>query len=185
MTKLDGPERRATIKPVFSQNEMVVDFDYCIITAGATSVPFTSGAVRKTDGFKCFQGFLLYHSLRGGTGSGTGTLLTSRCAKNTRSCHGNILRHPINEGVRRCIRAVQRSPHFHEFQENPHEYMFLKSGALYHICFRKLNITTPTFGDLLRVRFDFQDDHVLSIPVRLTTIGRSFPIFDYKSVFAV
>ena len=64
MTKLDGPERTATIKPVFSQNEMVVDFDYCIIAAGATSVPFTSGAshcselansvldvVRKADGF--------------------------------------------------------------------------------------------------------------------------------------
>ena len=96
MTKLDGPERTATIKPVFSQNEMVVDFDYCIIAAGATSVPFTSGAghcselansvldvVRKTDGSKCFQGFLLYHSLRGGTDSGMGTLLISRCAKIT------------------------------------------------------------------------------------------------------
>ena len=96
MTKLDGPERTATIKPVFSQNEMVVDFDYCIILAGATSIIFKSGAshcselansvldvVRITDGSKCFQGFLLYHFLRGGTGSGMGTLLTLRCAKNT------------------------------------------------------------------------------------------------------
>ena len=76
MSKLDGPERTATIKPVFSQNEVVVVFDYCIIAAGATSVPFTSGAshcselansvldvVWKTYGFKCFQGFLSYHSL--------------------------------------------------------------------------------------------------------------------------
>ena len=58
-------ERSATIKPVFSQYEMVVDFDYCIIAAGATSVPFTSWAshcselvnfvldvVRKTDGIR-------------------------------------------------------------------------------------------------------------------------------------
>ena len=96
MTKLDSPERTATIKPVFSQNEIVVDVDYCIIAPGATSVPFTSGAshcselansvldvVRKTGGSKCFQEFLLYHSLLGGTGSGMGTLLTSKCAKNT------------------------------------------------------------------------------------------------------
>ena len=96
MTKLDGPERTATIKPVFCQNEMVVDFDFSTIAAGVTSVPFTSGVghcselansvldvVRKTDGSKCFQGFLLYHYLRGGTDSGMGTLLIWRCAKIT------------------------------------------------------------------------------------------------------
>ena len=44
--------------------------------------------------------------------------------------------------------------------------MFLKKSALFHICFRILNITTPTFGDLLRVRFDFQGGHLLSIQVR-------------------
>ena len=48
--------------------------------------------------------------------------------------------------------------------------MLLENGALYHICFRILNITTPTFGDLLRVRFDFQGDHVFSIPVRWIAI---------------
>ena len=39
--------------------------------------------------------------------------------------------------------------------------------GLYHICFRFLNITTPTFGDVFRVTFDFEGDHVLSIPVGL------------------
>ena len=48
--------------------------------------------------------------------------------------------------------------------------MLLENGALYHICFRTLNITTPTFGDLLRVPFDFQGDHVLSIPVHWIAI---------------
>ena len=96
MTKLDGSERTATIKPVFCQNEMVVNFDFSTIAAGVTSVPFTSGVghcsdlansvldvERKTDGFKCFQRFLLYHSLRVGTDSGMGSLLSSRCAKIT------------------------------------------------------------------------------------------------------
>ena len=44
--------------------------------------------------------------------------------------------------------------------------MLLENGALYHISLRILSITTPTFGDLLRVHFNFQGDHVLSIPVR-------------------
>ena len=48
--------------------------------------------------------------------------------------------------------------------------MLLVNGALYHICVRILSITTPIFGDLLRVHFDFQGDHVLSIPVRWITI---------------
>jgi len=40
VTKLDGPERTATIKPIFGQAEMVVDFDYCIIAAGCNFGPF-------------------------------------------------------------------------------------------------------------------------------------------------
>merc|ERR1719361_793654 len=34
VTKLDGPERTATIKPMHSQEEEMIDFDYCIIAAG-------------------------------------------------------------------------------------------------------------------------------------------------------
>jgi hypothetical protein len=34
VTKLDGPERTATIKPMFQETEEVIDFDYCIIAAG-------------------------------------------------------------------------------------------------------------------------------------------------------
>jgi NADH dehydrogenase FAD-containing subunit len=32
--KLDGPEQTATIKPIFTDEEETVDFDYCIIAAG-------------------------------------------------------------------------------------------------------------------------------------------------------
>jgi len=31
---LDGPERTATIKPMFAETEEVIDFDYCVIAAG-------------------------------------------------------------------------------------------------------------------------------------------------------
>ena len=109
LIKLDGPERTATIKPVFSQNEMVVDFDYCIIAPGATSVLFASGAGHCSE------------------------FATRDAKRSPRSCHENILRHPVNEGVPRCIWAVQRILPFHEFQENLDEYMLLENGLVPHL----------------------------------------------------
>jgi len=38
--KLDGPSQTATIKPMFTDSEEVVDFDYCIIAAGCNFGPF-------------------------------------------------------------------------------------------------------------------------------------------------
>jgi len=40
VTKLDGPEQTATIKPMFSEKEETIDFDYCIIAAGCNFGPF-------------------------------------------------------------------------------------------------------------------------------------------------
>eukprot|EP00928_Gymnodinium_smaydae_P065927 TRINITY_DN48_c0_g1_i10.p1 TRINITY_DN48_c0_g1~~TRINITY_DN48_c0_g1_i10.p1 ORF type:complete len:463 (+),score=126.50 TRINITY_DN48_c0_g1_i10:70-1458(+) len=40
VTKLDGPAQTATIKPMFSQTEEVLDFDFCIIAAGCNFGPF-------------------------------------------------------------------------------------------------------------------------------------------------
>jgi len=38
--KLDGPERLCTIKPMFTNAEETLDFDYCIIAAGCNFGPF-------------------------------------------------------------------------------------------------------------------------------------------------
>merc|ERR1712187_480008 len=40
VTKLDGPERTATIKPMFTDKEETLDWDYCLITAGCNFGPF-------------------------------------------------------------------------------------------------------------------------------------------------
>ena len=103
-SSFDAPERTATVKPVFSQNEMVVDFDYCIIAAGATSVLFASGAGHCSE-------------------------FATRDAKRLpRSCHENILRH-----LARCIWAVQRILPFHEFQDYLDECMLLENGLVPHL----------------------------------------------------
>merc|ERR1712232_30760 len=38
--KLDGPGQTATIKPIFTDSEEVIDFDFCIICAGCNFGPF-------------------------------------------------------------------------------------------------------------------------------------------------
>ena len=112
MTKLDGPERTATIKPVFCQNEMVVNFDFCTIAAGVTSVPFTSGWVAVLfSPFLCrlWCGKWMVSSVFKDSCCTTLfavvlNLFSARDAQRLpRSCHENILRHPVNEGVTRCI----------------------------------------------------------------------------------
>jgi len=40
VTKLNGEERTATIKPMFVEGEEVIDFDYCIIASGCNFGPF-------------------------------------------------------------------------------------------------------------------------------------------------
>jgi len=40
VTKLDGPGQTATIKPIFTDADEIVDFDYCIIAAGCNFGPF-------------------------------------------------------------------------------------------------------------------------------------------------
>merc|ERR1711879_1133403 len=40
VTKLDGPERTATIKPMFTDKEETLDWDFCLITAGCNFGPF-------------------------------------------------------------------------------------------------------------------------------------------------
>eukprot|EP00418_Pyrodinium_bahamense_P018998 CAMPEP_0179123908 /NCGR_PEP_ID=MMETSP0796-20121207/58534_1 /TAXON_ID=73915 /ORGANISM="Pyrodinium bahamense, Strain pbaha01" /LENGTH=504 /DNA_ID=CAMNT_0020822557 /DNA_START=58 /DNA_END=1570 /DNA_ORIENTATION=+ len=40
VTELNGPERTATIKPMFSASAEVVDFDFCIIASGCNFGPF-------------------------------------------------------------------------------------------------------------------------------------------------
>mmetsp|Transcript_12088 Transcript_12088/g.21793 ORF Transcript_12088/g.21793 Transcript_12088/m.21793 type:complete len:472 (+) Transcript_12088:67-1482(+) len=40
VTKLDGPEKTCTIKPMFSAAEEVIDFDFCVICAGCNFGPF-------------------------------------------------------------------------------------------------------------------------------------------------
>eukprot|EP00811_Abedinium_folium_P033418 NODE_6383_length_1676_cov_20.362169.p1 GENE.NODE_6383_length_1676_cov_20.362169~~NODE_6383_length_1676_cov_20.362169.p1 ORF type:complete len:474 (+),score=139.39 NODE_6383_length_1676_cov_20.362169:62-1423(+) len=40
VTKIDGPKRTATIKPMFLQTEEVLDFDFCVIASGCNFGPF-------------------------------------------------------------------------------------------------------------------------------------------------
>jgi len=119
-------------------------------TEGAKLIDSVMDVVRKeAEACDNLQGFLLIHSLGGGTGSGMGTL---------------ILRKLREEYPDRMIATVSVIPSpkvtnivvapynavltLHKLVEDADITFCLDEEALYDICFRTLKLTTPTHGDL-------------------------------------
>ncbi|KAK8785110.1 hypothetical protein V5799_008524 [Amblyomma americanum] len=104
--------------------------------SGCELVDSVLDVVRKeAESCDCLQGFQLTHSLGGGIGSGMGTLLISTIREEYPDCIMNTY-------------SVFPSP---KLVENTDEMYCIDNEALYDICFRKLNLTTPTYGDLNRL----------------------------------
>ncbi|KAF3449006.1 hypothetical protein FNV43_RR09730 [Rhamnella rubrinervis] len=96
-------------------------------TEGAELIDFVLDIVRKeAENCDCLQGFQVYYSLGGGTGSEMGMLLISK------------IREEYPDRMMLTFFLV----------ENADECMILDNEALYDICFRTLKLTTPSFGDL-------------------------------------
>ncbi|KAH7837558.1 hypothetical protein Vadar_015167 [Vaccinium darrowii] len=90
-------------------------------TEGAELIDSVLDVVRKeAENCDCLQGFQVCHSLGGGTGSVSDTVVE-----------------PYNATLS-----------VHQLVENADECMVLDNEALYDICFRTLKLSTPTFGDL-------------------------------------
>ncbi|GJX46358.1 tubulin beta-1 chain, partial [Tanacetum coccineum] len=90
-------------------------------------------------------GFQLCHSLRGGTGSGMGTLLISKIREEypdrmmlTFSMFPSL---KVSDTV---VEPYNATLSVHQLVENDDECMVLDNEALYDICFRTLKLATPS-----------------------------------------
>ncbi|CAH8368297.1 unnamed protein product [Eruca vesicaria subsp. sativa] len=99
-------------------------------------------------------GFQVCHSLRGGTGSGMGTLLISKIGEEYPDLSDTVVE-PYNATL-----------FVHQLVENADECMVLDNEALYDICFRTLKLSNPTFGDL---------NHLISATMSGVTCCLPFP----------
>ncbi|KAL1774475.1 tubulin beta chain [Sigmodon hispidus] len=137
-------------------------------TEGAELVDSVLDVVQKeAESCDYLQGFQLTHSLGRGTGSGMGTLLISKIREeypdrimNTFS----VLPSPkVSDTV---VEPYNATLSVHQLVENTDETYCIDNEALYDICFRTLELTTPTYGDL---------NHLVSATMSGVTTCLCFP----------
>ncbi|XP_061925901.1 tubulin beta-2 chain-like isoform X2 [Entelurus aequoreus] len=137
-------------------------------TDGADMVESVVEVVRKeSESCDCLQGFQLTHSLGGGTGSGMGTLLIYKIREefpdriiNTFS----VMPSPkVSDTV---VEPYNSTLSVHQLVENTDQTYCIDNEALYHICFRTLKLSTPTYGDL---------NHLVSFTMSGVTTCLRFP----------
>lgn len=89
------------------------------------------------------------HSLGGGTGAGMGTLLVGRIREEYPdrliSTYSVIPSPKVSDTV---VEPYNATLSIHMLTENADQCYALDNEALYDICFRTLNMSTPTYGDL-------------------------------------
>ncbi len=122
---------------------------------------------KEAEACDCLQGFQMTHSLGGGTGSGMGTLLISKCREeypdrimNTYSVA------PSPKVSDTVVEPYNATLSVHQLVENTDDTFCIDNEALYDICFRTLKLTTPTYGDL---------NHLVSLTMSGITTCLRFP----------
>merc|ERR1711988_593923 len=113
------------------------------------------------------QGFQIYHSLGGGTGSGMGTLLITKVRE---EYPDRIMEtfsiSPSPKVSDTVVEPYNATLSVHQLVENADEVQVIDNEALYDICFRTLKLTTPTYGDL---------NHLVSAAISGVTCCLRFP----------
>jgi tubulin beta len=137
-------------------------------TEGAELIDSVMDIVRReAESSDCLQGFQLFHSLGGGTGSGMGTLLISKIREQypdrVVSTYSVIPSPKVSDTV---VEPYNATLSIHQLVENADQCFTLDNEALYDICFRTLRLVTPTYGDL---------NHIVSAAVCGTTCSLRFP----------
>lgn len=113
------------------------------------------------------QGFILFHSLGGGTGSGMGTLIISKIREDypDRMC-ATVSVFPSTKVSDTVVEPYNATLGIHQLIENADLTFCFDNEALYDICCRTLNLTKPTYGDL---------NHLISTTMSGITAPLRFP----------
>ena len=137
-------------------------------TEGAELIDSVLDVVRKeAEGCDCLQGFQITHSLGGGTGSGMGTLLISKIREEYQDrIIETFAVFPSPKVSDTVVEPYNATLSIHLLVDSTDEVQVIDNEALYHICFRTLKLTTPTYGDL---------NHLVSAVMSGVTCSLRFP----------
>jgi tubulin beta len=95
------------------------------------------------------QGFQLSHSLGGGTGSGLGTLLTTKIKEDFPDrMLATFSVFPSPKVSDTVVEPYNATLSIHQLVENVEQVFCIDNEALYNICNKTLKLPTPSFSDL-------------------------------------
>jgi tubulin beta len=104
---------------------------------------------KEAEGDDNLQGFMIFHSLGGGTGSGMGSLLIEKIKeKYPDKIITTFSVFPSPKVSDTVVEPYNATLAMHHLIEAADLVFCLDNEALYDICFRTLKLTTPTFKDL-------------------------------------
>ncbi|KAI8588131.1 Tubulin beta chain (Beta tubulin) [Geranomyces variabilis] len=137
-------------------------------TEGAELVESVLDVVRKeAEGSDSLQGFQVFHSLGGGTGSGLGSLLVSKIREefpDRMLCTFSVMPSPkVSDTV---VEPYNATLAIHQLVENSDLSFMIDNEALYDICLRTLKISSPAYSDL---------NHLVSTVISGVTTCLRFP----------
>lgn len=135
---------------IFGQTEAGGSFAKGYYTEGAEIVDSVMDVVkREAESCACLQGFMIFHSLGGGTGSGLSSLIIEKIR--TEYPDRMMVSFPVFPSRKisdNYLKTYNATLAIHKLIENTDLVFCFDNETLHDICFRTLKIVSPTYGDL-------------------------------------
>lgn len=122
-------------------------------TVGKELIDQTCDKIRRlADNCSGLQGFFVFHSFGGGTGSGFGALVMERLATDYgKKCKLEFSVYPAPQTSTTVVEPYNSVLTTHTTLEHSDCSFMVDNEAIYDICKRKLNVQAPTFTNLNRL----------------------------------
>jgi len=153
---------------VFDQSGAGNNWAKGFYSEGAELVESVMDVVRKeAESCVCLQGFMIFHSLGGGTGSGMGCLIMKRLREEYPDrMIATVSVFPSPKVSDTVVEPYNATLAIHQLIKNADLTFCIDNASLYDICFRTLKLTSPTMGDL---------NHLVSATMSGITMPLRFP----------
>ena len=153
---------------VFGQSGAGNNWAKGFYTEGTELVDSVMDVVRKeAESCDCLQGFILFHSIGGGTGSGMGSFILSKLREEYPDrMIATVSVFPSSKVSDTVVEPYNATLAINQLIKNADLTFCIDNEVLYDICFRTLKLTTPTYADL---------NHLISATMSGITTCLRFP----------
>jgi len=153
ITQVSKKIRKYIVNVCLFYEEIEVYWGFFVLAVGKEIVDLCLDRIRKlADNCTGLQGFLVFHAVGGGTGSGLGSLLLERLSVDygKKSKLGFTV-YPSPQVSTSVVEPYNSVLSTHSLLEHTDVSVLLDNEAIYDICRRSLDIERPTYTNLNRL----------------------------------